>query len=140
MDFGELQDPTVISQSLPAPGGHQKIVINKRYRNEDFRLFVCLVPHEILHHDLTNGSAEQAVDSAITSMLQMQVLSADAKVAYLGTELTRRLNTETLAFIDSRNPGSPNSQIVAPQGKGVYPGGAIHAPRLLESARRLNRH
>ena len=71
-----------------------------------------------------NGGSEQAVDSAITSMLQMQVLRADPKVAYLGTELTRRLNTETLAFINSRNHGSPNSQIVAPNGRGVYPGGS----------------
>ena len=49
MSFGQMFGAgglNATSQSQPDVGGHQKIVINGRYRNEDFRLFVCLVPQK----------------------------------------------------------------------------------------------
>lgn len=60
-------------------------------------------------------------------MTHLQVLMRSPELAYLDTELSRRLNTFVLAFLNTRerhgrHQNSPDSEIVAPTGRGIFPG------------------
>ena len=127
IDFGAVADSSSTAESQPA-GSQRKIVVNQRYRSEDFRLFLGILAHEILHEDSVDNNTEETLNNAVTGMVNLQILSRTPDAAYLKTELARRANTLALAFFNSRNAGSPNSQIVAPRGTAVYPGGQFHSP------------
>ena len=127
IDFGAVADSSSTAESQPA-GSQRTIVVNQRYRNEDFRLFLGILAHEILHEDSVDNNTEETLNNAVTGMVNLQILSRTPDAAYLKTELARRANTLALAFFNSRNAGSPNSQIVAPRGTAVYPGGQFHSP------------
>ncbi len=55
-------------------------------------------------------------------MTYLQVLSKHPELAYEGTELSRQMNDGALAFLNSHEHGSPNSEIYAPTGRGIAPG------------------
>ncbi len=104
------------------------IFFNGKYASEDFRYLIGVFGHEVLHHDSSTPPAEEAINNPLTDMTYLQVLSKHPELAYKGTELSRQMNDGALAFLNSHEHGSPNSEIYAPTGKGIAPGSPRNAP------------
>lgn len=126
--FGATIHPDSVAESVNNGDGTRRIVFNQRYDRENFALFIGVVGHEIMHDDSANSGSEEAILHGLTAMVHAQVVSRHPELAYAGTELTRRTNTAVLAWLNSKNRDSPDSQLVAPEGLGVFPGGQISAP------------
>jgi hypothetical protein len=75
-----------------------------------------------------NSASAEAILGGLTAMVDAQVLSRHPELAYQRTELARRDNTAVLAWLNSKNLNPPDSQLIAPTGLGVFPGGAIVGP------------
>jgi hypothetical protein len=103
------------------------IFVNSRYASEDFRYLIGFLGHEVLHDDLPTPNAEEAINNSLSGMTYMQVLAKHPELAYKGTMLSREVNEAALAFINTREENSPNSEIFAPTGKGVAPGSPHNA-------------
>lgn len=106
------------------------VIVNDRYRAERFEYLIGIMGHEFLHHDFGTTGAEEAVLNALSAMTYMQVLVRTPELAYGGTELSRQMNDLALLFVNSREAGSPDSEIVAPSGLGTAPGGPRSTPDL----------
>src|SRR5262249_17449992 len=69
------------------------ILVNNIYQNEPFYNFITPIIEELLH---AQGNAGTPNDEGITNFLggisQAEILAQHPKLAYLNTELTRRLN------------------------------------------------
>lgn len=117
-----------IAQSISNGDGTKRIVFNQSYDREHFALFTAWMGHEIMHDDTSGSLSEEGILHGLSAMVHAQVLFRHPEIAYGGTELTQRNNTAVLAWLNSKNRNSPVSQLVAPTGLGVYPGGAIVAP------------
>lgn len=115
--------------AVAASGGGQ-IVVSRRYQSEDFRYLIGVMGHEVLHDDDVLANAEEAINNSLTAMTQLKVLSKHPELAYRGTELGRLQNSAALIFLNSREDGSPNSEIYAPTGKGIAPGSPRNAPDM----------
>ena len=104
------------------------IIFNVRHNSEDFANKIGVWVHEIGHDDGPVTGNEESVLHAVMSMAQMQVLLKNPRMAYENTELTRFMDSYVLQFINSREDGSPNSEIFAPTGQGTAPGSAQSKP------------
>ena len=116
----------VRSPPRPAGRGFRVVTINSRYRGERFEYLIGIMGHEFLRDDTSNSQPETAILCALTAMTSMQVLAKSPELAYQGTELARQLNSEVMLFINSREAGSPNSELYAPTGLGITPGSPNH--------------
>jgi hypothetical protein len=123
--FGTLPSATAVAAST---GSGQVISFNGRYEGEHFALLSGVFAHEILHHDFARSGNEEAVLTALTTVVHMQLQSRHPELATSGTELARQLNTFVLLLANSRAPGSPRIAIVAPNGRGIAPGSALTEP------------
>lgn len=112
-----------IAEVVPPPAGQTKpgIIINSKYKYEDFRLFGPVLAHETMHQDAVNGGKEELINNVLDTTIYGQTLLTDPQLATGGTELARRLNTKLMARINSRDT-SGNLRILSAQGN-VYPGG-----------------
>jgi hypothetical protein len=124
IDFGPVAARTAVAQSLP-DGSRRRIVVDPRFQHEHFGLLTTVLLQELLHHDAAGNGAEDAVVAAVAAMTHAQALYRHPELAGLGTELSRRLNTLVLAWTNSRQPGSPRSGVIAPKGRGLYPGSPV---------------
>jgi hypothetical protein len=126
--YGPLITTTVIAQSQQDPNDPSKrvVVINERYADEPFTNLVAVLGHEDQHSDNSVAPAEEAILNEETGMVEVEVLSAHPELAYVDTELTRRMNDYAMMFLNSRHPNSAQNVIVAPDGAGLYPGSAAH--------------
>jgi hypothetical protein len=124
--YGGVQIGAVASSG----GLPRQIVVSRRYQSEDFRYLVGIIGHEVLHDDASTPRAEEAILNSLTAMTYVQVLARHPELAYKGTELSRMMDDEALLFLNTREKGSPNSQIVAPTGRGVAPGSPRNVPDI----------
>jgi hypothetical protein len=108
----------------------RQIVVSRRYQSEDFRYLIGIMGHEVLHDDASTTRAEEAILNSLTGMTYMQVLLRHPELAYKGTELSRVMDDEALLFLNTREKGASNSEVYAPTGKGVAPGGSTHVPDI----------
>jgi hypothetical protein len=98
------------------------VFVNELYRNESFEYLIGIMGHEFMHHDVGTPRAEEAILNSLSAMGHMQVLSAAPELAHGGSELARNVNDLALGFVNSREAGSPDSEIYAPTGLGAFPG------------------
>jgi hypothetical protein len=127
IDWGSVPNRAVIASSTG--GDTDRIVIfSDVYRAERFELLIATMGHELLHDDAgTAPRPEEVVLNAFSGMTQLQVLARTPGLAHLGTELARQDNTQAMLFLNSRERGSPDSEIYAPTGTGVAPGSPHNA-------------
>jgi hypothetical protein len=111
-----------------AASSGDSIVVARRYQSEDCRYLIGVMGHEILHDDFFLSTAEEAINTPLTAMTYLQVLSKHPELAYKGTELTRTLNSSSMIFLNSRENDSPNSEIFAPTGRAIAPGSPRNEP------------
>jgi hypothetical protein len=125
--YGSLPNSSFIAGS--AGGDDNRVVtVNTRYASEDFRYLVGIMAHELFHHDSSNTQAEEAVLNTLSALDYMRVLLAYPELAHTGTELSRQMNDLVLIYLNSRESGSPVSEIFAPTGVGVAPGSPRNVP------------
>lgn len=123
--FGAL--PTPVPASTSGGNGSRVITFHSRHEADDFRYMIGTMGHELLHADTANSGAEEVLNNALTAMAYLQVLASSPGLAHAGTEYARVQNTEGMIIINSREAGSPDSEIYAPTGVGVAPGSPFNA-------------
>ncbi|MFD9034509.1 hypothetical protein ACFVZW_25735 [Streptomyces sp. NPDC059567] len=100
--FVTLPDPNAIAQVVPTPNGPE-IVVNQRYRYEDFRILGTTLSHETLHQDPLLNANEELINSTLDRAYYGQLLLEQPRLATLRTELSRRNNTVLMALLNTRD-------------------------------------
>jgi hypothetical protein len=77
------------------------IPFNPKYKNETPFLFTPTLAHEVLHNDTLNAGYEEITAKAIESSIYLEQLALHPLLAALGTELSRRNNTNALTRLNS---------------------------------------
>lgn len=130
MRVGSLPNVTIIAGTAGGAGG-QIITINERDASENFRALIPTIGHEILHGgDNQNSPAKETINHALTGMAWMQLLSRFPELAFGESDVPRANNTDAMLFVNSRERGSPDSEIYAPSGSGVAPGSPFNDPDM----------
>ena len=128
--YGGLPNQGLIADLLWRVDDQQAVIVNSRYRSEDFRYLVGIMGHEFLHHDGSNPTSEEAILNSLSAMTYVQVLIEHPELAYTRTELSRQMNDLALIFLNSRENDSPNSEVYAPTGVGVAPTSPRNEPDI----------
>jgi hypothetical protein len=118
---------------LPSGSTKLKVVFNKKYQYEDFRILAPDMAHTVLHRDLLGGKKEGAVLAAIQSLIYAQFVLETPSLATSGTALARDANTELMARINSRDATGklrlfPLTSASCPDGPGIFPGETTCVP------------
>ena len=98
-------------------------VVNERYQCEDARLLLPSIVHDLLWSGPYAGHAEETLLHALGAYVHAKLLARDAALATAGTELARRQNSITITLLNSRQLGSSEVALVAPDGPDTLPGG-----------------
>jgi hypothetical protein len=112
----------------PSDSTKLKVVFNKTYRYEDFRILAPDMAHTTLHRDTLGGKKEGAVIASIQSLVYAQFLLESPSLATSGTALARDANTELMARINSRDATGKLRLFTSTSGSGdnccgIYPSG-----------------
>ena len=100
--------------------------VNEKFQYEDISALALLLVHESLHQDNLGGGQEELVASAVESLVYGQFLLERPALATSGTELTRRMNSQFLARLNTRDT---QGKLRLLEGNGnVYPGSANTLP------------
>jgi len=102
-------------------------VVNLRYRAEHPALFAASLTHDLLWSGVGAGQYEECILHALGAMVHVQLIGRAPQLASLGTELARRQNSLAVTLLNSRQPGSADIALIAPDGPGTIPGGS---PRM----------
>ena len=126
MQFGETYSQTSIAETkLDSTDSRKRIItVNARYQNEFFAYFIAAVSQEILH-GTPFGPADEVIINTETGIVMTEVLADHPDLAYVNTELARRMNDYVEMFLNSRHPNSARPVIIAPDGLGLYPGSTV---------------
>jgi hypothetical protein len=99
-------------------------VVNERYRAEHPALLALSLTHDLLWRGPGASQCEEATLHALGAMAHVQLLARSPALASTGTELARRQNSLAITLLNSRQPGSADISLIAPDGPGTIPGGA----------------
>jgi hypothetical protein len=102
----------VVGPATDAPARAR--VVNERYRAEMPTLLAGSLAHDLLRSGPGAGQFEEAVLHAVDALVHLQLLARDATLARTGTELARRKNSLALSLLSSRDPGSAELSVHAP--------------------------
>ncbi|WP_303672839.1 hypothetical protein [Vampirovibrio chlorellavorus] len=82
----------------------QQVWLNPRYQGEDWKHLIDTVLHEALHDDAQGGNAEELINTAMGTLLEIKKRLLEPSLITQNTELSRRMNTAALARMASRGP------------------------------------
>lgn len=99
-------------------------VVNDRYAAEHPLSVTPSVAHDLGWSGPGASHAEETALHLIVALVHAQVVARQPRLAHLGTELVRRQNSLVLPLLCSRQPGSHELSVVAPEGAGTAPGGS----------------
>jgi hypothetical protein len=148
MAFGPMDRQTDIAETHngPLPANLRTISVSGRYDDEPFAYFTSVIGQEILHGN-PFGPADEVVINFLTAMVMDEQLASHPELAYLSSELARRMNDYAMMFLNSRRPSSAQNVIIAPDGvgnkdvwsnyHGLYPGSTVDT-RPRPSSRRCS--
>jgi hypothetical protein len=117
-----LADDSVVAIAQARSAWPAQIFVSSRYENEPWQLFVALIGHELQHTQSEVSPADEAITNFELAIEFAELLAKHPQLAYLNTELARRLNGFVELFLNSRHPGSAQNVIIAPDGLGLAPG------------------
>lgn len=120
LQFADLGD-TIGMVVRPDPNGKQSILLNEKFQHEDPRLLGVTISHETLHQDREVSGKEELAAYAMHSMIYGQMALESPSLSQADTELTRRMNTQLLARLNSRD-AKGQLRLFESQGN-VFPGG-----------------
>jgi len=121
--FGPITFGTITSGDYAEVKSDFSMIVDERYNSEAFALFGPVFARAALQSDTQTGRAEEITGSAILALAAMQQALTDSTIAQSGTELSRRLNTQMFARLNSGKAAYPNIGIYqTPEGE-AFPNG-----------------
>ena len=99
-----------------------QILIDSRYETEPWQLFIALIGHELQHTQSTALNVDEVITNFELAIEYAELLAKHPQLAYLNTELARRLNGLAELLLNSRHPDSAQPVIIASDGLGLAPG------------------
>jgi len=109
----------------PAADHRPGRVVNERYRAEHPALVAPSLVHDLLWSGPGAGQYEEVVLHALVAMVHVQLVVRCPSLCHRGTELARRQSSLAITLLNSRSPGSASIALIAPDGPGTIPGGAM---------------
>ncbi len=103
ISFGQIAALTPISQTQPS-GSAARIVVSQRYQAEPFQLLVTPLGHELQHTDQRASPADEAITNGEAAIEYTELLAEHPEMAYLNTELARRLNDYSMMLLEFSAP------------------------------------
>lgn len=102
MAFEEIPDfPTLLARVIFDENGDRTILVRPDLEGERFEHLMPLMAHEAIHCDMFGNAEEEVAAAAFDTLLYAQLLTADPSLALEGTPLTRALNLDVIAMINS---------------------------------------
>lgn len=94
-------DPSLLGRSTWQADGRRVISINPVLEGERIEDLMSMVAHEAIHCDNSDGRYEEIAATAFDTFLYLGVLVTDPSMATSGTLLSRELNIDAVALINS---------------------------------------
>ena len=113
--------PELIARVTFTRGGQRIISINPVAEGERLEHLMPILAHEAIHCDNEDGLSEEVAATAFDAFLYLQLVAADPGLATAGTTLSRELNVDAIALL--------NSGRRLPESVGVLPSAGV--PRVL---------
>lgn len=121
--FGPLTFGPVTTGDYAEIQNDRAVIIDERYASEAFPLFGPIFTRMALQLDQQTGRAEETTTSAFLALVAMQQTLTDSTLAQSGSELSRRLNTQMLARLNSGQINFPNIGIYQTPNGQAFPNG-----------------
>jgi hypothetical protein len=93
--------PELLGRSTRAEGGARVISLNPVTEGDRLEHLMALLAHEAIHCDRTSGRFEEIAATAFDTFLYLQLISVDPTLAAVNTPLSRDLNVDAIAMINS---------------------------------------
>lgn len=93
--------PELFARATRAPDGRRVISLNPSLAGERLEQLMAVVAHEAIHCDGDAGIAEEIAATAFDTFLYLELVAADPDIVFSGTPLTRDLNVDAVAMINS---------------------------------------
>ena len=122
--FGPLTFGPVTTGDYAEIKSDRSVTVDERYTSEAFPLFAPIFTRMALQLDLQTGRAEETTTSAFLALVAMQQTLTDSTIAQSGSELSRRLNTQMLARLNSGQTNFPNIGIYQTPNGQAFPNGS----------------
>jgi len=102
VDFREIpQGGTLLARVIFDDNGDRIVLLKPSLEGERFELLMPLLAHEAIHCDQVDTIEEETAASAFDILLYAQLLTIDPSLALEGTPLSRALNLDLIAMINS---------------------------------------
>ncbi|MFC7156306.1 hypothetical protein ACFQPA_12715 [Halomarina halobia] len=111
--------PTKPVAHVGFPSGAPEVYVSDAYRFEDMRLLLPVLALAALYQDRPVSDRERLIAHALVSLVYGELLVESPQLAWSGTELARRWNTELLARLNTRDERGRLRLLEA--GETVYP-------------------
>jgi hypothetical protein len=121
--FGPIRFGPVTSGDYADVRSDRSVVVDERYAAEAFPLFGAVFARIALQLDGATGRNEEITGSAFLALVAMEQALIDSSMARSGSELSRRLNTQMLARLNSGSANFPNIGIYQSPGGQAFPNG-----------------
>ena len=121
--FGPLAFGPITSGDYADVNSNRSVTVDERYATEAFPLFAPIFTRMALQLDLQTGRNEEITASSFLALVTMQQTLTDSTLAQSGTELSRRLNTQMLARLNSGQANFPNIGIYQTPNGQTFPNG-----------------
>lgn len=122
--FGPLTFGPVTTGDYAEIKSDRSVTVDERYTSEAFPLFAPIFTRMALQLDLQTGRAEETTTSAFLALVALQQTLTDSTIAQSGSELSRRLNTQMLARLNSGQTNFPNIGIYQTPNGQAFPNGS----------------
>ncbi len=94
-------DPSLLGRSTRQPDGRRVISLNPSLEGERIEDLIPMVAHEAIHCDNADGRFEEIAATAFDTFLYLGILVTDPSLATAGTLLSRELNIDAIALVNS---------------------------------------
>ena len=93
--------PDLIARVTFTRGGQRIISINPSAEGERLEHLMPILAHEAVHCDNEDGLSEEVAATAFDTFLYLQLVAADPGLATAGTTLSREMNIDAIAMLNS---------------------------------------
>jgi len=122
--FGPLTFGTVTSGDYADVKSDRSVIVDQRYQSEALPLFGAVFTRMALQLDQQTGRNEEITTASFLALVAMQQTLTDSTVAQSESELSRRINTQMLARLNSGQANFPNIGIYQTPNGQAFPNGS----------------
>ncbi len=122
--FGPLTFGTVTSGDYADVKSDRSVTVDQRYQSEAFPLLGAVFTRMALQIDQQTGRNEEITIASFLALVAMQQTLTDSTIAQSESELSRRMNTQMLARLNSGQANFPNIGIYQTPNGQAFPNGS----------------